>query len=33
MDGLATAYALDPSRDPRPAFDVLWLALITLSDS
>ena len=33
IDGLATAYALDPARDPRPAFDVLWLALITLSDS
>lgn len=33
VDGLATAYALDPSRDPRPAFDVLWLALITLSDT
>lgn len=33
VDGLATAYALDPSRDPRPAFDVLWLALLTLSDS
>ena len=33
IDGLATAYALDPSRDPRPAFDVLWLALITLNDS
>lgn len=33
MDGLAAAYALDPSRDPRPAFDVLWLALITLSDT
>jgi AcrR family transcriptional regulator len=33
IDGLATAYALDPARDPRPAFDVLWLALITLSDT
>ena len=33
VDGLATAYALDPSRDPRPAFDVLWLALLTLSDT
>lgn len=33
IDGLATAYALDPTRDPRPAFDVLWLALITLNDS
>ena len=33
MDGLASAYALDPTRDPRPAFDVLWLALLTLNDS
>ena len=33
MDGLAMAHALDPARDPRPAFDVLWLALITLSDT
>jgi AcrR family transcriptional regulator len=33
IDGLAMAYALDPTRDPRPAFDVLWLALITLSDT
>lgn len=33
IDGLAMTYALDPARDPRPAFDVLWLALITLSDS
>lgn len=33
VDGLAAAYALDPARDPRPAFDVLWLALITLSDT
>lgn len=33
MDGLAAAYALDPLRDPRPAFDVLWLALLTLNES
>ena len=33
IDGLAMTYALDPTRDPRPAFDVLWLALITLSDT
>ena len=33
IDGIATAYALDSARDPRPAFDVLWLALITLNDS
>jgi AcrR family transcriptional regulator len=33
IDGLAVAYALDRNRDPRPAFDVLWLALITLSDT
>jgi AcrR family transcriptional regulator len=31
-DGLAAAYVLDPDRDPRPAFDVLWLALLTLAD-
>jgi AcrR family transcriptional regulator len=32
VDGLATAVALDPQRDPRPAFDVLWLALLTLAE-
>lgn len=32
MDGLASAVALDPQRDPRPAFDVLWLALLTLAE-
>jgi len=32
VDGLATAFALDPERDPRPAFDVLWLALLTLAE-
>jgi AcrR family transcriptional regulator len=30
LDGLAVAHALEPERDPRPAFDVLWLALLTL---
>ena len=30
IDGLAASRALDPERDPRPAFDVLWLALLTL---
>ena len=30
VDGLAVAHALEPERDPRPAFDVLWLALLTL---
>ena len=32
MDGLAIAQALHPQRDPRPAFDVLWLALLTLAE-
>jgi len=32
VDGLAAATALDPGRDPRPAFDVLWLALLTLAE-
>lgn len=31
-DGLAAAHALDRGRDPRPAFDVLWLALLTLAE-
>lgn len=31
-DGLARSQALEPERDPRPAFDVLWLALLTLAD-
>ena len=30
IDGLAASRSLDPERDPRPAFDVLWLALLTL---
>jgi AcrR family transcriptional regulator len=32
VDGLAVSHALDPQRDPRPAFDVLWLALLTLAE-
>lgn len=32
VDGLAAGYALDTDRDPRPAFDVLWLALLTLAE-
>jgi AcrR family transcriptional regulator len=32
MDGLAAARTLTPERDPRPAFDVLWLGLLTLGD-
>jgi hypothetical protein len=32
IDGLAAGYALDSDRDPRPAFDVLWLALLTLAE-
>lgn len=32
IDGLAVVHALDPQRDPRPAFDVLWLALLTLAE-
>jgi AcrR family transcriptional regulator len=32
VDGLATVHALDPERDTRPAFDVLWLALLTLAE-
>ena len=31
-DGLAASHALTPERDPRPAFDVLWLALLTLAE-
>lgn len=30
IDGLAVARALEPERNPRPAFDVFWLALLTL---
>lgn len=32
VDGLAVAAALNPQRNPRPAFDVLWLALLTLAE-
>ena len=32
VDGLAVAHALNPERNPRPAFDVLWLALLTLAE-
>jgi AcrR family transcriptional regulator len=32
IDGLAASNALDSSRNPRPAFDVLWLALLTLAE-
>lgn len=31
-DGLAAAHALEPARPTRPAFDVLWLALLTLAE-
>lgn len=31
-DGLALASALEPERPARPAFDVLWLALLTLAE-
>ncbi|MEX2179826.1 MAG: TetR/AcrR family transcriptional regulator [Gemmatimonadaceae bacterium] len=31
IDGLAAGHALAPDRDPRPAFDVLWLGLLTLA--
>jgi len=32
IDGLAAASALDSETDPRPAFDALWLALLTLAE-
>ncbi len=32
VDGLAASFALEPERDPRPAFDALWLALLTLAE-
>lgn len=32
VDGLAVAHALEPDRAPRPAFDVLWLALLALAE-
>ena len=31
-DGLTTAHALEGARPTRPAFDVLWLALLTLAE-
>jgi AcrR family transcriptional regulator len=31
-DGLALVHALEPERATRPAFDVLWLALLTLAE-
>ena len=31
-DGLAASHALDPERNPRPAFDVFWLALLRLAE-
>jgi AcrR family transcriptional regulator len=31
-DGLAHGSALEPERPARPAFDVLWLALLTLTE-
>jgi AcrR family transcriptional regulator len=32
VDGVAIMHALEPERDARPAFDVLWLALLTLAE-
>lgn len=32
IDGLAASVSLSDDRDPRPAFDVLWLALLTLAE-
>jgi AcrR family transcriptional regulator len=32
VDGLAVRHALEPKRETRPAFDVLWLALLTLAE-
>jgi AcrR family transcriptional regulator len=32
VDGLMTLNPLHPERDPRPAFDVLWLALLALAE-
>jgi AcrR family transcriptional regulator len=31
-DGLALSVALDANRDPRPAFDVLWLGLLSIAE-
>jgi AcrR family transcriptional regulator len=32
VDGLSASAALEPERDRRPAFDALWLALLTLTE-
>jgi AcrR family transcriptional regulator len=32
VQGLSIVHALHPERDARPAFDVLWLALLTLAE-
>lgn len=32
VDGLSASTALDPAANPRPAFDALWLALLTLTE-
>jgi AcrR family transcriptional regulator len=32
IDGLAAAHALEPDRNPRPSFDVFWLALLRLAE-
>ena len=32
IDGLAATHALDPARNPRPSFDVFWLALLRLAE-
>lgn len=32
VEGLSLANALEPERPTRPAFDVLWLALLTLAE-
>jgi AcrR family transcriptional regulator len=32
VDGLAAAASLEPDRDARPAFDVLWLGLLSLAE-
>ena len=32
IDGIVVSHALDRERDPRPAFDALWLALLTLAE-
>jgi TetR/AcrR family transcriptional repressor of bet genes len=32
IDGLMTVTPMFPGRDPRPSFDVLWLALLALAE-